>query len=116
MDVAEEIKNIKVVLEDLERVYAHYCKNPKSQEEQNALLLKLEETREIKNSELDELNSDTEQLQNIVESSKDAKIIVHKRIYPGVKIILSNKTYEVKEERGAGIFCIEDENVIFVPK
>lgn len=115
IELNDELNKAKVVLDDLERVHLHYCKNPKSQEEQNALLQKLEETRELKIQERDELTNENERLKVLVDKSKDAKIIVHKRIYPGVKIILSGKTYEVKEERGAGIFRLQGEKVIFEP-
>lgn len=115
MDSTEELKKTNAALEDLGRVYTHYCKNPKPQAEQNVLLLKLEETREIKTQEHEELSSENERLKTLIETSKDAKIIVHKRIYPGVKIILSNKIYEVKEERGSGVFRLQGEKVIFEP-
>ena len=113
--INEEITKTKAVLEDLARVHAHYCKNPKPQKEQNALLIKLEETRGIKNHEFEEIKEEYEKLKILLEESKNSKVIVYRRIYPGVKIHILNKFYEVTEERGSGIFCLENDNIIFQP-
>ncbi|TDJ65126.1 MAG: DUF342 domain-containing protein [Proteobacteria bacterium] len=93
----------------------HFCKNPKPQKEQDALLSKLKGTRKIKIQELEKLNLENENLNGLIEESKDAKVVVHKRIYPGVKILISDKKYEVNEERNRGIFLLKGGQIIFEP-
>ena len=115
MDKAEELKKMKLTATDLDRVYKHYCKHPKPQQEQNALLLKLEETRDMNNGKLSELNREHDILKQLVEQSKQARVFITKRVYPGVKIFISNKNYEVKEEHGPGVFLLSGEKIIFEP-
>ena len=114
-ELADEILNIKKGIADLNRLYEHCCKNPKSQKEQNAMLLKLTGTRDLKNKEYEELLEEKEKLKTLMEESKNAKVIVHKHVYPGVVIHMLNKAYEVKEERNAGVFLLKEEQIIFVP-
>jgi len=114
-EMADEILKIKKGVADLNRLHEHCCKNPKSQKEQNALLLKLTETRDLKNKEYEELLEEKEKLKILMEESKNAKVIVHKRVYPGVVIHILNKMYEVNEGRSSGVFLLKGEQIIFEP-
>ena len=115
-ELAEEISNVKKGISDLNKLYVYYCKNPKSQKEQNELLLKLNGTRDTKNKEYEDLLQEDEELKKLIEESKNVKVIVHKKVYPGVLIQMMNKIYEVKEERNAGIFLLKNDKIMFEPK
>ena len=114
-EIVDDILNIKKAITDVKKLHEHCCKNPRSQKEQNALLLKLNGTLEQKNKEYNDLLEEKEELAQLMETSKDAKVIVRNRVYPGVTIRIMNKIYEVKEERKAGRFLLKGEKVIFVP-
>ena len=94
-------------------MHDHCCKNPKPQKEQNALLLKLTDTLEQKNSEFEELTKEKEALAVLMTNSKDARVVVRSRVYPGVIIRIMNKVYEVKEERNSGVFLLKGEEIVF---
>jgi uncharacterized protein len=112
-DMTATILDIKKNITDINRLYEHCCKNPKSQEEQNALLIKLTGTRDLKNKEYQNLLEEKEKLKILIEESKNVKVIVHKKVYPGVTIRILNQTYEVSEERNSGIFCLKGDEIIF---
>jgi uncharacterized protein (DUF342 family) len=114
-ELADEILKSRKSIDDLNRLFEHSCKNPKPQKEQNALLLKLTETRDLKTKEHEALTEEKEALSELMEDSSDAKVRVYKRVYPGVVIRMMNKVYEVKEERGPGVFALQDEKIIFQP-
>ncbi len=112
-ELVDEILSAKKGIDDLNRLFEHSCKNPKSQKEQNALLLKLTETRDLKTKESEDLIAEKEKIRTIMEESNEAKVIVHKRVYPGVIIRMLNKLHEVKEQRGPGVFSLKGEKIIF---
>lgn len=114
-ELIDEILSAKKSIDDLNRLFEHSCKNPKSQKEQNALILKLTETRDLKTKEHEALVEEKEKIKEIMENSNDAKVIVYKRVYPGVIIRMLNKLHEVKEERGPGVFGLKGEKIIFQP-
>lgn len=114
-EMADEILGVKKGIADINKLHEHCCKNPKSQKEQNALLLKLTGTLDQKNKEYTELLEEKEKLAELMEESKNAKVIVHKRVYPGVVIHILNKKYEVKQERSSGVFRLKGNEIIFVP-
>ncbi len=114
-ELVDEILKSRKSIDDLKRLFKHSCKNPKPQKEQNALLLKLTETRDIKTKEHEVLTEEKEKIRVLVEESNDAKVRVYKRVYPGVVIRMMNKLYEVSEERGPGVFALKDEKIIFQP-
>ena len=114
-ELTDEILNIKKGIADLNRLYEHCCKNPKPQREQNALLLKLTATQDQKKKIYEDLLEEKEKLNILIESSKNVKVIVHRRVYPGVVIHILNKTYEVNEERNSGVFILKGEQIIFEP-
>jgi uncharacterized protein len=114
-EMVDEILSIKKGIADINKLYEHSCKNPKSQKDQNALLLKLTGTLELKNKEYNKLLEEKEELTVLMEDSKNAKVIVRNRVYPGVVIRIMNKIHEVKEERSSGAFLLKGEKIIFVP-
>ncbi len=113
--LVDEILRAKKAITDVKKLHEHCCKNPKSQKEQNALLLKLTGTLEQKNSEFEGLLEEKEALAALMADSKDARVVVRSRVYPGVVIRIMNKVYEVKEERTSGIFLLKGEEVVFAP-
>jgi len=114
-EMTDVITGIKKGIDDLERLHEHCCKNPKPQKEQNAILLKLNDTREQKNKEYHDLLETKETLQELIEESKNVKVVVHRHIFPGVVIRILNKFYEVREERNSGIFLLKGDRIIFEP-
>jgi uncharacterized protein (DUF342 family) len=114
-ELADEILSAKKAISDVKKLYEHCCKNPKAQKEQNALLLKLTGTLEQKNNEFDELFAEKEALAALMVDSKDARVVVRSRVYPGVVIRIMNKVYEVKEERNSGVFLLKGEEIVFAP-
>ncbi len=112
-ELVDEILNVKKAIADVKKLYEHCCKHPKSQNEQNALLLKLTGTLEQKNKEFSGLLEKKEALTVLMADSKDAKVIVRNRVYPGVVIHIMNKSYEVKEERSSGVFLLKGDDIIF---
>lgn len=112
-ELVDEILSAKKAISDVKKLHEHCCKNPKAQKEQNVLLLKLTGTLEQKNIEFNELLIEKEALTVLMADSKDAKVVVHNRVYPGVVIRIMNKSYEVKEERNSGVFLLKGEEIIF---
>ena len=111
----DDILRAKKAISDVKKLHEHCCKNPKAQKKQNALLLKLTGTLEQKNNEFDELIEEKEALTTLLYDSKDARVVVRSRVYPGVVIRIMNKVYEVKEERSSGIFLLKGEEIVFAP-
>lgn len=114
-EMTDAITGTKKGIDDLARLHEHCCKNPKPQKEQNAMLLKLNGTREQKNKEYHDLLEAKEELQELIEESKNVKIVVHRHVFPGVVIRILNKFYEVREERNSGIFILKGDRIIFEP-
>ena len=114
-ELVDEILSAKKAISDVKKLHEHCCKNPKAQKEQNALLLKLSGTLEQKNNEFDVLLEEKEVLTALMADSKDARVVVRSRVYPGVVIRIMNKVYEVKEERNSGIFLLKGEEIVFTP-
>jgi uncharacterized protein len=114
-ELIDEVISAKKSIDDLNRLFEHSRKNPKPQKEQNALLVKLTETRDLKTKEHEVLKEEKEKIRLLMEESSNAKVIVHKRVYPGVIIRMLNKLHEVKEERGPGEFFLKGEKIIFQP-
>jgi len=112
-ELVDEILGAKKAIADVKKLHEHCCKNPKAQKEQNALLLKLNGTLEQKNKEFSELLEEKEVLTALMADSKDARVVVRSRVYPGVVIRIMNKVYEVKEERSSGVFLLKGEDIIF---
>ncbi len=114
-ELVDDILRAKKAISDVKKLHEHCCKNPKAQKKQNALLLKLTGTLEQKNNEFDELIEEKEALTTLLYDSKDARVVVRSRVYPGVVIRIMNKVYEVKEERSSGIFLLKGEEIVFAP-
>ncbi len=114
-ELVDDILRAKKAISDVKKLHEHCCKNPKAQKKQNALLLKLTGTLEQKNNEFDELIEEKEALTTLLYDSKDARVVVRSRVYPGVVIRILNKVYEVKEERSSGIFLLKGEEIVFAP-
>jgi len=114
-ELVDEILRAKKAISDVKKLHEHCCKNPKVQKEQNALLLKLTGTLEQKNNEFDELLEEKAALAALMADSKDARIVVRSRVYPGVIIRIMNKVFEVKEERNSGVFLLKGEEIIYTP-
>lgn len=114
-ELVDDILSAKKAISDVKKLHEHCCKNPKTQKEQNALLLKLTGTLEQKSNEFDVLLEEKEALTTLMADSKDARVVVRSRVYPGVVIRIMNKVYEVKEERNSGIFLLKGEGIVFSP-
>jgi uncharacterized protein len=114
-ELVDEILSAKKGIADISKLHENCCKNPKSQKEQNALLLKLTSTLDLKNQEYNNLLEEKEALTILMQDSKDAKVVVHKRVYPGVVIRIMNKLYEVREERNSGEFVLKADKIVFEP-
>jgi len=114
-ELVDEVLSTKKAITDVKKLHEHCCKNPKAQKEQNALLLKLSGTLEQKNIQFEELLEEKEALTALMADSKDARVVIRNRVYPGVVIRIMNKVYEVKEERNAGVFLLKGEEIVFAP-
>lgn len=110
--LTEELEAKKTSLDTLQQAHDHYPqqKNP----EQEELLEKLINTLDATRKEYDDMFARHKVLQEQIELSKKTKIIVHRRVYPGVWIHIMDKIYEVTQERNAGVFRLDDaEHIIF---
>lgn len=111
-----ETRELEKSIADLKKGYEHYRKNSKPQKGNDAILLKLSNALEQKNKEYNALLKEKETTENLFESSKGVKVIVNERVYPGVVIHILDQAYKVEEEMGAGVFLIEDDEIVFEPK
>ena len=74
-------------------------------------------TRDVKQSEIAELEKKKEQVVKMIAEAGSGTVVVHKRVFPGVTITINNCSYEVKDELGGGTFLFDRETnkVVFHP-
>jgi len=109
-ELKEELKTKKSSLEDLERIHQHYQEHPPKQQ---SYVDKVIETREVYKKEYDENLNKYDSLQAQIEESKNAKVVILKHVYPGVRIHILDKIYEVKDTLNAGTFSLDMNKIVF---
>ena len=107
-----ELQAKEISLNTLQRAHDRYPQQKKPGQEE--LFEKLINTLDTTRKEYDDMFSRHKALQEQIEISKKTKVIIHKRVYPGVWIHILDKIYQVTEEKNAGVFHLDDtEHIIF---
>lgn len=111
-----ETRALEKSIAELKKGYEHFRRNPKPKKEQDVVLSKLTTALEQKNKEYAALLKEKDTTQNLLEGSRDVKVIVNERVYPGVVIHILDQAFKVEEEMGAGMFFIKEGEITFEPK
>lgn len=65
--------------------------------------------------EIEQVKRERQTLYDLLEDSRKVKVIVHQSVYPGVRIEILDKSFEVRKKENAGMFFLEDDLIIFRP-
>lgn len=105
----------KAEMEQLDQIEYRHVHYPKDDSE--VILAKVGATRDAKKQEMEAIMKAIEELKNTVTEAEQAKVIVHKCVYPGVTISINEYAYDVTREMGNGTFSLDTEikAVIFTP-
>jgi uncharacterized protein len=111
--IGEELTTLERTANELDHVYTQHRQNPAMANSE--MLQKIDLTRQAKRQEFEQMTLEQEKLHVQIEDSKKATVVIHKNTYPGVRIQILDKSYEVKKKEGAGMFFLEGELIIFRP-
>ena len=109
--IDDEINNIKSEHKELEHKFMQLRQNAAA----SPLIQKAGISSQEKKLEFSQLQIEQQGLRSQIEASRKATVVVYQHVYPGVRIQILDKTYEVKKMENAGTFFLEDELIIFRP-
>lgn len=98
-------------LDQLDAYYRHHTEH-----EARHIMAKTQATRTVINQEIIPLKLKLQQILEDLRESENAKVIIHKRVYPGVTIKINDYMFEVDREMNSGAFILLDGNIIFTPR
>lgn len=122
MQRSEELKNSIIILEDnLNKVIKSLAllenlkKANRLDSEKTKMYLKLIKTRDTLMDNLNDAKEDYDNLETIIKNSSKGRIKVSEIIYPGVKILIGNTTFFVRDEMERCTFYREEGEIKIGP-
>ena len=100
-------------LKQLGQLENHYQLHPSTVGEE--IMRKITNTRKTLLEEVSIIKEKYDVLNKRINKSENAKVVAHKRIYPGVTIYINELHYNVVRELGPGTFSIDGGHITFTP-
>lgn len=113
-DLRSNIAGMETELVQLERLELHYKLHSKA--DRDEIMRKVHTTRANLSKELTSLREQLDTVMKEIKQHEDVRIVVHRKIYPGVVIKIQGHAFEVTREMSSGIFSLEDEQIVFHPR
>ena len=85
------------------------------QDNTGEILRKVDITRKAVMEALNELKAQLGGVMKAVEQYDNVRVVVHKRVFPGVAVEINDHVYEVVHELAGGTFILENDEVVFKP-
>lgn len=98
-------------LEDVQRVLAFSKLNPGRLSEET--LQKAEKTLVAAQARIAELQDEHEVLNGQLELSDKGRVVVEKTLFEGVEVMSGGRRYKAVAERGAGVFCLREGELVY---
>lgn len=111
--LSEELTKIESRLNELEHLYLQHRQNQAAAD--NVAMRKIEVDRQSKRQEFELLELEQQKLQALINASRKVTVVIHRHVYPGVRIQILDKSHEVGKKENAGMFFLGDELIIFRP-
>jgi uncharacterized protein (DUF342 family) len=112
-DFNQAIADKQVELSRLDQIETHHRLHPKA--DTNEVIRKINITRGAVTNAIKALNAQLDEIIQHIEQQEAGRVVVHKRIFPGVMILINDHVYEVERETSGGTFTLENDEVIFRP-
>lgn len=111
--LGNEIQAQEKELEDLAKIEHHYRHHPTAQA--GEVLQRVSVTRNALQEQLSVQRQSLAELRAQLAGDQQTRLVVHKKVYPGVIVNISDHAYEVRDEHGKGVFTLDDNRVVFHP-
>jgi len=108
-----EIEKLEKELQDLARIEHHYHQHPSFNNKE--ILQRIDLTRTSLNQQLAEHRQSMEALNIQLDANEASRLVVHKKVFPGVVISINDHHLELSNEYGKGVFTLDDNLIVFHP-
>ena len=117
-EVLQKIKKLDEELNNIEQEYKeleHKFLQLRQSSADASLIQKLGITVKFKKQGVSQLQIEQQGLRAQIQASRKATVVIYQHVYPGVRVRILDKTYDVKKIEKAGTFFLEDELILFRP-
>jgi len=98
----------------LDQIKTHFKLHPKADSDE--VIRKANTTQEVIKNDLESLEGQLSKVMEQIKQFENVRVIVHKKIFPGVVIKINEHTYEVNRDMSGGTFTLENEGIVYRPK
>ena len=113
-DLKEAIEIKEGETSHLDQIKTHFKLHPKADSDE--VIRKANITQEVIKNDLESLEQQLSKVMEQIKQFENVRVVVHKKIFPGVVIKINEYTYEVNRNLGGGSFILENDKIIFRPK
>jgi len=108
---SEEMARKKQEINELETIFKHYQQEPGGN--QKKILVKIAKTSQARINEYEKIETGYNVLHDMITRARQAKVVIRKQVFPGVRVHLLGQVYEVNDKRGPGTIHLSGEQLIF---
>lgn len=112
-ELQKEIETKEKELSDLDKLETHYRNNTAGIGDE--MLQRITLTRTALQQQLGEKLEALKALKEQCQAGEKSTVVIQKRVFPGVVIMINDTAYEVINEYGKGRFTLDDGKVVFHP-